>query len=165
MEELVEKNTVPREAFPKLILRHAKELAQERSSEVVYHRQLHEMYMYTFFRSIKREAVCHIKIGRTEGFAMGPVSIGDLSLGNKLGEDEYFKFLLSSPLPFVFVPEGRLRDHSGMCKGASFFGDREQEGILMDLPFACNVGLDFLAAEYLARSDVSSVCIGLIRYL
>lgn len=165
MEELIEKNSVPKEAFPKLILRHARELAQKGSSEVTYHRQLHEVYMYTFFRSIKRDAVCHIKVGRTEGFTVGPVSIGDLSLDRKLDEDEYFRFLLESPLPFAFIPEGRLEDHSGMCSGASFFRDIEKEGILMDLMFACSVGLDFLAAEYLARGDVSSVYIGLVRYV
>lgn len=164
MEELIKKSTIPAEAFPKLILRHARELTQGKNCEATYHRHLHEIYMYTFFKSIKKEGVHRIKVNSTEGFAISPVPTGNLSLGCKLEEYEYFKFLLSSPLPFVFVPDGRLSDHLDMCRGASFFRDSEKQGILMDLPFACSVGLDFLAAEYIARRDVACVYIGLVRH-
>lgn len=161
MEELVGKNAVPKDTFPKLILRHAGELAKGRMCEAACHRQLHEIYMYTFFRGVRKNAVCHIRVGDVQGFVVGVVCIGDMKLGCRLSEDEYFRFLLSSPLPFVFVPEGELKKHTSIA-GAFFLGD--DEGILMDLPFACSVGLDFLAAEYLARSDVSSVYVGLVRY-
>lgn len=162
MEESIEKNRIPEDSFPSLLIRHSEAITRDDMQEIDYHIQAHENYMYTFFKHIKKEAIYKIKVDNHEGYSFAPIQVKNISLRHSLNEKEYFRFLLNAPLPFLFIPSSKLREHSEMCKDAHYFQDGNQEGILMDLNFACQVGLDFMAAEYLKDPNVSSIYIGLV---
>jgi len=163
MEDAIEKNKIPKASFPSLIIRHSKAASNNSTREIDYHVQLHEIYMYTFFKSVKKNVIYNTSVNSFDGHTFAPIQIKNFSLRHKIDEEEYFNFLLGSPLPFVFVPDSKFKDHCEMCKGAYFFRDKDQEGILMNLDFACKVGLDFMAVEYLNRQDICSVYIGLVK--
>ena len=162
MKEFSQKLQIESTSFPKLISKHLKEMVLKSDAEILYHQQAHEIYLYTFYKNIKFDYVSTVKINNFEGYALSPIEISSFSLKNSISCDKYFNTLLNAPIPFIFIPKNiefsKLKE---FCKGAFKFEDSGKEGILMDLAFACSVGIDFIACEYLLRKDISILYIGL----
>lgn len=145
--------------FPKLIEKHAAEIEAAPDAELLYHRQLHEIYTYEFLSRCKLEEIGEIQINEIRGAVLAPVRVKGFSLGGRVSEGHFFSFLLRAPLPFVFVPVGSVES---FCRGIFSFRDGSREGVLMDLETACEFGVEFLAGEVLRREGVYSVFIGLL---
>lgn len=162
MDELNHKFEIESHSFPMLTSKHLAEISNNENSELLYYKQAHEAYMYTFFKNLNLDCVSSISIGDVQGHVISHVNIQSFNLTNNASEDKYFHKLLYAPYPFIFIPNGEFSQCKNFCTGACFFKGNQQEGILMSLNFAVKVGIDFLASEFLQREDVAFVFIGIV---
>lgn len=162
MDELNQKLEIESQSFPILISKHLAEINNNEDSELLYFKQAHEIYMYTFFKNLKLDCISSINIGNIQGHTISHVNLQSFSLLNAVSEKEYFDKLLYAPYPFIFIPNGEFVQFKNFCNGAFSFKGRTHEGVLMDLNFACKVGIDFLACEFLQREEIAFVFIGIV---
>ncbi|ELA41383.1 uncharacterized protein VICG_01624 [Vittaforma corneae ATCC 50505] len=164
MDEFFQKNTLPETIFPKLLIKHSEEVRSSPESEVLYYKQAHEVYMYEFFKHCKLDCASEIEVNNVKGIAMSPIRLGSFSTSDSVNEDHFFKMLVKAPVPFVYIPHGNVAASLKVCSGACSFRESEAEGILMDLGFACELGIDFLATDFLLKSEVYCVYVGVVHY-
>jgi hypothetical protein len=162
MEELKHKLELESCSFPKLLTKHLLEIENSEDSEILYHRQAHEIYMYTFFRNLKFDCISQIKIDSIDGYSISNVKLNSIQLGNSIAENEFFDKLLFAPYPFIFVPNCDYSQVKNFCNGALSFKGEGLEGVLMDLSFASKVGIDFVAVDFLQREDIAFLFIGIV---
>lgn len=151
--------TVPKLVFPVLLLRHSN--MSKNSSEISQSIQLHEFYLYLFYKNFTFNFSSSLCVNSINGTVYANTKISSLNLKETVNFDFYFNFLLNSPLPFIFAPNGKIVELQSFCNGCFYFRDNENEGILMNLSFASEVGLNFLAFEFLKGKNIHSVYIGL----
>lgn len=163
MNNFLKNHILPPKAFPKLLEKHSEEIKQNQESESLYYKQAHEIYMYEFFEFCGLDYTSKIEINKVKGIAMCPIKLSNFSANTKSSEEEFFKMLIKSPVPFVFIPQDKVLDSLKLCSGAVSFRESEKQGILMDLEFACELGIDFLATEFLMRKDVFQVYVGVVH--
>jgi len=157
MEEAIKKNSLVPLIFPKLDVRHAEQYKAEKENTLLYHKQIHERYMYMYFSVAKLSFMDSIKISKGDGIVASSTPIGSFDLKESANEEIFYQSLMYAPTPFVFIPKSPVS-----CRGARVFTYEKFKGILMNLNFAVNVGIDFLAADYLMRRDVSECYVGLL---
>ncbi|KAM0681057.1 hypothetical protein GINT2_000840 [Glugoides intestinalis] len=162
MDEFLHELTIPEMAFPKLLEKHSEEIKSNPDSEILYYKQTHEIYMYEFFKYCKLDCFSRIEVNKVSGVAVSPIRLQSLITYAPANENQFFSSLLNAPVPFVFIPECNIGNLENFCIGASHFKEANNEGILMDLRFASNVGMEFLAADILLESNVYFLYIGLI---
>ncbi|KAI5149117.1 hypothetical protein ENBRE01_0705 [Enteropsectra breve] len=162
MEEAIRKNTVKMSVFPSLVHRHEKQQRKNKNEHILYYKQTHEMFMFSYYYNLKLEQASKLSVNGVEGYAMSNISINSMRTSGPASYETFYSALLYAPEPFVFIPSASLHELKSFCPGAFCFADGRKKGILMDLHFAGDVGLDFLASEYLMRSDVCMVYIGII---
>lgn len=162
MDNFFQRNTLPDAIFPKLLAKHSEEVRNNPESEVLYYRQAHEIYMYEFFRHCRMDCASEVEVNDVKGVAVSPVRIGSFSTGSRVDGDYFFRALTKAPVPFVYIPHGSIAALPKVCDGACSFRESEKEGILMDLESACELGIDFLAADFLLGSGVYCVYVGVV---
>jgi hypothetical protein len=162
MNEYLKKNTVPSTIFPKLLFKHSLEIKENPESETLCYQQAHEIYMYEFFKNCKLECKSEITINKVKGIAICPILLRSFTLISRVDEEGFFKILTKAPLPFVFIPYGKVCQNLNLCNGAFDFRESEKVGILMNLEFAGNVGVDFLATPFLIEKEAFNVYIGIV---
>ena len=161
MDDFLHELTVPDIVFPKLLEKHSEEIQSNSDSEILYYKQAHEIYMYQFFKYCKLDCFTQIEVNKVCGTALSPIRLQSFSTYAPANENQFFASLLHAPVPFVFIPEGNVGTLENFCTGACHFKESSNEGILMDLRFASNIGIEFLAADFLLKGNVYSIYIGL----
>ncbi|KAI4291178.1 hypothetical protein PAPHI01_0452 [Pancytospora philotis] len=149
LEALLLRNTTPEEAFPRLMMRHHKQISASPESRLLYHEQMHEMYMYTYYKNTVLSACSRIRVQGRSGHALGVLDHEDIALKHPADPSQFFALLKKAPLPFVFIPDGPAIGHRDFCRGAFAFESGGRSGVLMDAEFAAGVGVDFIALEHL----------------
>ncbi len=162
MDEFLHELTVPEMALPKLLEKHSEEIKSNSDSESLYYKQAHEIYMYQFFKHCKLDCFSRIEVNKVNGIALSPIRMQSFVTYAPANENQFFASLLDAPVPFVFIPECNIENLENFCTGACHFKETNNEGILMDLIFANNVGMEFLASDFLLKSNVYSIYIGLV---
>lgn len=162
MEEKNEKRIIPDYIFPKLLNRHKNQINMDPNSPAIYHIQLHETYMYLFFKNLKFSSSKQILVNEIKGIVFSLVELSNFSLDDSIDCDGFFDILKYSPLPFVFIPNARIINIKNFCKGIFTFRHGVQKGILMDMKSAVSVGVDFIGAEFLYDENVKIFYVGFI---
>lgn len=162
MEKLISDNTVAPYVYPRLLLRHARQLREGPGPRILYHAQTHEIYTYTYFRNTRLSVTSAIAVDGMHGHAVGALDLGDVCLQHPVGEDCFFGMLRFVPMPFLFVPDARLSETAGFCRGAFSFESAGKKGILADMEFAVSVGVDFIGADHLLRDGVAVYYVGFV---
>ncbi|KAI5168530.1 hypothetical protein PAEPH01_0211 [Pancytospora epiphaga] len=162
MEEKLLKNRISEDTNPALLERHIKQLHANPESRLLYHIQVHETYMYTYFRNVPLSSTSLISVNEIKGHAVGVIDHGNITLVRPVDEKYFYSTLLCAPHPFFFVPSVELAKIKGFCEGAFSIESMGRHGILMDIDFACKVGIEFIGLSYLISGEVKKYYIGLI---
>lgn len=168
LDELVNSRTIPGVVFPELLARHKIQLKENNDDVFLYSRQVHEIYVYTFFKNSELSAVSEIVVENStnsrkmDGNVLGLINMGNINVYEKVNADIFYNKLLNAPLPFVFIPNGSVDEASKFIKGVAEFKNEGLEGLMMDLVSASNLGLGFICADLLKRNGVVVSYIGIV---
>lgn len=162
MDKLLRSNTIASYACPHLVYRHTRQLAELPNSRILYYKQAHEIYVYTYFKNVHLSSHTAVLVNNLHGCIRGAVDVKDIQLGHSVNEEFFYDALKFVPCPFIFIPDAALTELSGFCKEAHRFVDGQKEGILMSIEFASGVGIDFIGAEYLQKNNTAIYYIGLV---
>lgn len=159
--KIIENNTIPAKTFPYLLKRHSDQLKSSNVNEKLKIIQQHEIYMYLFYSEFKPEHSFEIKVANSMGIILSNINVENINLDDNVDEKYFYNFLLEAPLPFIFIPKD-VHSNLKLCEGAKKFTSGESHGVLIDLNFAEQIGLGFMASNFIKKEGVHMLFIGFI---